>query len=222
MPELNDTRKESDERLIARIRKLLAFTNTNATEGEVENAIRLARKLMEENDLAEADVLAKAETSPDVVEEILDNKFNILRQLVCMVACQVCSTQCYREGNTLKIFGYPRDIAVARALTRDLWVTMRTMCNAKFPSEAWGANMYSYCYGFGCGMLEKAKGYKAQPIGASQAIVLVRDAKMDDWFKSKNLNFVPLPGNEQLNEQYSVGMRDGREVDVGAERKVEK
>ena len=210
----------ADDAVINRIRKLLNLANDNgASEGEIENALKFAKDLMEKHDLAEAEDLSNPDTAPVVGETRTSIKRNEVSSTVMHIVCMICHCKFYISGKdeTLVIYGYPRDVAIAKEMYNELFASVRAMVRSRY-GLGWGPRHRDYCRGWAQGAIEKAQAPAAAGMGA---IVLVRDAALDAFSRSKRL----VQGRSKqitINDTsaYNTGRRDGSNVDLSRDNRL--
>ena len=111
----------SDEKVSALIRKVRALrqkTEENGcTEAEAITAASLAARILEEYDISLADV-NKAENAAECRQESTEKrrKLHPASQYCGVSIGELCQVKVWRDGSTLKFFGYPSDVEVAKYL----------------------------------------------------------------------------------------------------------
>ena len=107
-----------DKKLIERIKKMFALANCEgAAEGEAENAMRMANKLMEKYNLSSIDL----HNSEDITIKFEDGtRWNWKRQIFNAIA-ELYSCECFREGSEqMLIVGTESDSVTASIVIHGL------------------------------------------------------------------------------------------------------
>lgn len=146
-------RSEETNRVVARIRKMLDIKEGTATPGEIENAMALASKLMQDHQLLEADIQASENPPPDQPMGTADaasggtNWATWESELVRAVSDLVGTVQYYlahgvktvegafnteRVGKGYRFYGPEEDCSIAAELFADLRHTIATLAIGKF------------------------------------------------------------------------------------------
>ena len=111
----------SDEKVSALIRKVRALrqkTEENGcTEAEAITAASLAARILEEYDISLADV-NKAENAAECRQESTEKrrKLHPASRYCGVTIGELCQVKIWKDGGTLKFFGYPSDVEVAKYL----------------------------------------------------------------------------------------------------------
>jgi len=188
--------------VVSKIRKMLNLAAcTSASEGEIENALRFARNLMDEYNLAEADLYldqSKAGQTYDSIVEaeacVRNGTVDRLDKHMLHVVCYICGVRHFsrkrvvsgKQQEHLVLFGLPRDVAVAKAMHGQLMVSMRAM--SRFAcGPGWKKPHWDYCRGFVLRLIERAKEI-SKPASSSQqscAIVLAKDSMVHRYSTEK-------------------------------------
>lgn len=167
--------KQVDDALLERIQKLLRLANDDgASEGEVENAMMFARKLMREYGLEMADIILN-ESVEENVDRVVENEAlcrgGILRMdglllNVCVVLCDVgvFYRSVSRKGKiqqTVIFYGLEMDCAIAKTVFNELRLSMRTLARFRL-GKKWSPKHTAYCKGFALCLQTRAKTIRAE------------------------------------------------------------
>jgi disulfide oxidoreductase YuzD len=225
---------------IERIRKLMAYASDgSASEGEIENALGHARRLMDKFNLEEKDIESPARRQ-SFYDEIKQhevyqraNQIDEFDRLLAVVPCIICDVKSYtkhdyrpnKRGKTSRMqvmvfYGAPRDCAIAEALYHELLSTMRAMVRFRYPDD-WQRQFSSYCYGFVNRLTERAQELKQripQEEGCT-AIVVAKEKIIKNW-ASNNLQLtkrkhISRAGERVNGDAYDAGREDGSRVHLG-------
>lgn len=224
------------EDALRRIQKLMRTADSNATEGEVRNALRMASEQMAKWDLTDADLADAAgerQLSAKVVEleagrratslEIIDR--NLVRVVSILCDCRVI----FRgggKGSTEKLIlvGLERDAAMGVQLWNDLRLQMRILARHRC-GKKWSPAHGDYCKGFAAALLNRARSIKQSALNAvgpnCTAIVLRKEAAVDNYMDQKYGKLKGRRGRGQSIKNaasFIVGQADAKAVDLGKER----
>jgi hypothetical protein len=178
------------EKVVEKLRKLMALAKgAGASEGEVDNALRFARKLMDDYGIAEDSILLTEDVntaSRRIIEDTALKLGHIHHHDInlAMATKYICDVDLYLKGKReIVFFGMERDVAVAKALFSELRVIMRTM--ARFTvGESDGPSHKSFLIGFSSRIHVRAKELKkkaAAPESTGTAIILAKDAARERY-----------------------------------------
>lgn len=223
-------------RIIERIRKLLAFDGSNATPGEVENAVRLAQQLMEQHAIESAELESAApagSTGPEYVRTPSDLGAKCAlweSALAAAVRTAVPGVDCYRATTTRRTFdgtGDVRTVAVvywygpvdlvevAQRLYEETRTVIAAMAVGAYGSIYKGEGR-SYAEGFAAGLQRKATEQRraSEHRDAIGAIVLRREAQNQAWLmKAHGVKLgggtrATGPNGRHYGSAYGAGSRD--------------
>lgn len=181
-PRKGDAAMIDTDNAVSKIKKLMEHAGCEGcTEAEVETYLRKARKMMEEYNLTENDILGQTEEKRENLYESIDsiNVFNRVTNLhqffkdLAGAAAAVCdckhytgwrnmpSPDCRNKGkmedrHCVFIYGLPKDRAVAAELFTILNATMHAMARRGYGSK-WGSSHNSYCLGFAGRIRQRAE-----------------------------------------------------------------
>lgn len=169
---------------IARIRKLMRYaSDPNASEGEIENAMGHARRLMDEFHLDQAAVAEEPEDAPGMAEVGYCKTIERTKREMARVPCLLCDVECVvinnrlEKSKSLAFVGLPRNIAVARALYAELLESLNRWAK-RTTGETSGPQHRSYCHGFILRLVQRAMAAKRQSaaVPCINAIVVASDS----------------------------------------------
>lgn len=227
-------------RIIERIKKLMAVANNGAaTEAEVESYARMARKLIEEHNISEHEVLTKSEDArASAYDSIKEEDFLSMARLVelhdkrmAAVAATICDCELYfrTEKNwqgkqvreTLVFYGLPTDLAVCRVFFAEIRATIKAMATVKYGSK-WGTLHREYAVGFTSTLLRRSQELKRNA-AQGYGIVLAKDALLTKWAANKlSLRSVKSKATKDYSRSsaYHQGRQDGNKFDLGVDRRI--
>lgn len=214
------------DRILHRLRKLMAMNGGNATEGEVENSIRLARRLMAEYNVSESEIHSADPSKIEIQDFVALRRITLdyWEKTVAVIPCEVCDVKAYTttsfSDQTIHFVGLPRDVAMATELLKSLIVTISVMSKMKF-GKSWTMKHRSYCMGFIDGCLKKLRDEKESEVAASKAIVLSKSTMINKWLASKIPDMTPLESPYKLDSAgYRSGFVDGHQADIGVTNRL--
>lgn len=177
-----------NETIIERIKKMLNLAaDAGAAPGEIENAMKLARKLMTEYGVQQSDLVDAPQVS--VIEGVSATRAGWAKweQLILHATCKICDVAIiYRRsitGQSVVFIGLPHDVAVAQELFPALLATIRISARTQF-GTGWQLQHRSFADGFAAGLLHQARQGQAE----AQAIVLRKDIKIKEYLDTLNLS----------------------------------
>lgn len=225
-----ETRKQHSEEKLQKIRerivKMLNLAKDGgASEGEVENATRMARQLMNEYNIDESELIA-AETGTVQVGDHLGMKkvtfegWESSLSVVCKFVCDVTPyKQTVKAGQEIRFIGLPTDVAIARDLFSSLLITVKTMAKQR-NGAGWTRAHQSYALGFVDSLVRKAKAEKQASTMQANAIILRKDVLIDKYI-AENLKLGYDSGPDVHDAAaYHAGQRDGSMADIGVTNKI--
>ena len=223
------------EQVLKKIRKLLELANPDKqsadTLGEVEAAMKAARRLMDKYDIEENDIRLdepEAAAGSVVEQEAQQRKGRVEvfdRDLACAVA-ELCEIGVYvatsRHRQRLIFYGFPRDVEVAKALHKQLRMTARTMARLVLQRTSWSREHTDYCLGFANAVYLRAARAKADVREETNneqttALALLKASSIEQYAK-ENLSLEKIRSRRHLrdlnDEAYQAGQRDGNNVSL--------
>lgn len=233
---MNDT-----DQAVDKIRKLLRLAKDQAaSEGEVNNALKAARLLMDRYGVEEAEVnLGRSvdQLKDTMVQETSVQRGKVYKDETFMahVVCAVCDVRHYvirgRDGDQLRFYGYQRNVAIACALFTELMATMRGMARRHYGST-WGPQHKDYGLGMIHNLYQRAiimrNARIAQPSSAGTssgtetvsaactAMVLKTDTVLDRMQEQLGIKMKTSRKSTIRNmDSYGQGHADGQHVSLG-------
>jgi len=204
-----------DPVVLVKIRKLLRLAHDKgAAVGEVENAMRFARRMMDQCGITEDVVLLEEsveQTAGRIVEEVAARRkagIETFDSVLANVPKYICDVGVYLDwgrdaktgkyGQAVIFYGQPRDVAVAKAMYSELRLTMRTMARFVFGPQ-WSRQHSDYTKGFVSRLCARAQELKraaqsgqglAGADGATcTAIVLRKDVALSTYEAGLGLRY---------------------------------
>ena len=222
------------EKIVERIKKLLRLAGDDgAAEGEIENAMRFAKKLMAEHNLEEHAIVLEEDVD-DVAARIVDQMIYSVANAVprwkrdlAQIAAKVCGCRIYWNTQfdigaasggrkCIHLYGMEEDCAVATALFRELCVTLQTLARVRC-GKGWTASHGSYAIG----VISKLQSRAWEQIPAEEnptctAIVLKKDAALDQFRDNIGIKTVAARRRTIADgDAYARGREDGSNINLG-------
>lgn len=204
-------------RIVERVRKLLAMAdeNSNASQGEIENALELARRLMTEHGIAEQEVQVQDYQPADIDEQVAASKsgYSKWEQRLMRVISRITDVEVIlkeREKVEVVFIGYPHDTAVACELFSSVSKSIRASARAHL-GKGWNANHRSYAEGFVSGLGAKARRWQYNASKETGIVLAKADnirRYLDDQYSSRSSRSRRSRSNIN-SSAYSQGYVDG-------------
>lgn len=222
------------ESIINKVRKLLAFDEDTATQGEIENAMSLAQQLMEKHALDAADVDRISDEPEEIWRDKINSELNSTlatweSMLANAVEQAVPGVNHYRGREYKRTFGNggrsrrimtivwygPADLVeVAKALFDETRLVISTLAAGVYGGVYRGQGR-SYCEGFADALRRKAEAQRSGSEHAEQlnAIVLSSEAANRGWLLEthgvKLSKASRSSGGRHFGDAYGEGKKDG-------------
>jgi len=230
--------------ILTKLEALMKRTRENgASEAEVESAMAVARKLMDEHNVAMEEVLLRQSRGKAFTVEIKEETARSttmprpFEQLLLHLVSEICGVRWYYRPDpktpdrTTRLthyvfYGMEQDILVAKLLFLELLVVIRAMASVKVGSGGGGlqARRRAYCEGFSRGLFFKVKkqGQEAKPTTPGTSLVLCKEEALDRY-STDILNIKQVKSKVQKKQNnpsdYNVGWMDGAEYELNPQNK---
>lgn len=210
------------DNIIERVKKMLSLANdAAASEGEVENALRLARKLMTQYGIEDAQLDSRSTDSTNVIRETSATRsgFGIWEQQAAQVVASICDTRVVHSTDrihrkkSIGFIGFPTDVAVSLEMYPTVVISVRTLARAKY-GTGWTSEHQAYALGFVQGLRYKARVWKEEA-ASSTAIVLRKDLAINRWVETQGLSTrTERRADSRFTESnaFATGVSDGRKI----------
>lgn len=222
---------ENKSKVLDKIRKLLTLAaDPNASEGEIENALKFAQTLMMKHEIEQGDVEMSID---DIAVEEVDDLWkhgdsrvwlmNLLAVIGKSYNCKILRSGCYNDC-FYKIIGFADD----RKLTKEVFLAtvpiVRNLIKSRYrahcknnPNKIGRVKFtISYQTGFVVGLQQKLKQerdsiLKLDQEGAKyELIVIKKDDIIKDWIdRSLKVKSLPSKKFEIDHDAFSQGISDG-------------
>ena len=221
---------------IEKIRKLMEFSVENgATESEVENAIKLAQRLMLKHNLDKADIEITVEDVseldiPCTWKKGTESKLflhDLLRVIADSLNCRVIRMNANTPSAAYRIVGLTEDREMANQIFHSVLPQVRNLTKARYKESDKTLSIVkftiSYQTGFVAGLGLKLKADKEEYIKleSSEAVGLMivkKEALIADWIANKMST--KAKSRKQINldaDAFSKGKADGSNKNINAE-----
>ncbi len=229
--------KEERDRVIERIKFILARANGTPYEGEAKIALDMAQKYMARYGLSLTDVELHNELSEEIIEEELTEHANrkdpekwesVLSMAVAYVFdCKAIRNMRY-HGSKLMFIGYRKDVEMAKIIFGVLYVASRAAACKQFPDPRdAGLTRLSFMYGVSTRLLERAHEEKEkaveEPTGRYGLVVVEKSKRIDLWTKERhNLEKGKQRASRLHVGAYEKGRSHANTLDLMNREKVER
>lgn len=214
--------------VIEKVRKLMEFSLENgATEGEIENALKLAQRLMIKHNLEQGDI---GMTELDIAETTVQSTWkdgmeaksfeqHLLGILASPYGCRVIRT-CLPNGTSyFRILGFQQDREAVFASFNSVLVQVRNLTKTRYKESDRALSLFkfttSYQIGFMQGLksklaADKEEYLKLEDKAAWGLIVVKKDALIDNYIKENlNVRTSNSRGSSIDPSTYNKGKQDG-------------
>ena len=232
-----------DERILNRIRKLVNLAEGTTFDGELEAAMLQARQLLDKYNLEWEDVLnsksPEANQTLEVVEEGVNKRVGKVERYdsrLAVIIAEFCDCRVYlkhtndissrtgkwRTIEHIIIFGLRRDVAIAKVLFKELFMTMRLMSRLHYGPK-YGSEHRNYSEGFVAGLASKANRSKetSQAEAGTCAIVLQKGAIVNAHAAKLGLEKTKARRSRSHDwNAFGRGASDGRKQNLNRSDKI--
>jgi len=233
--------------ILSKLEALMKRTRDNgASEAEVEAAMKIARRLMDEHNIAMEEVLTKQASAGPATIEIKEeeartaSKMDRFEQYLMSTAADVCDVRWYYQKShkwdeatqkrktqvKLVFFGMAQDVLAARFLFLELLVVVRSMARAKVGTP-WGQRHYYYCDGFCSGLANQANKLKKQSqdeATSGTGLILLKDNALVEYetnvLKAKPGKHKAIAKSRLHSTEFQTGWSDGYQYELNPKRET--
>lgn len=194
------------ERILERIKKLMNFNGGNASQGEVENALRMAKRLMNDLNVSEDELNGTPKTSEDLELVDLFSRLGKLERMDLWVfgvlseifdAFSFTSIRAtYEQGRVKKrsyacVAGYKTDIRLTQQMINEVRIWMRAEARKRYGSK-WGVSHTSFCEGFASGLHGAAFQWRKDLAAKGVMVSSCKKEKIIAWlWEAHRIDFRP-------------------------------
>ncbi len=209
------------DKIKARLKKLLTLADDGtASKGEVENAMRAARKLMAQHGLTRAD-LKDGEFGQHGIQAIGRQVTTWEKSAAYFIRSLVGYVEAYKKGNSIHFYGPEADVRTAIELYALLRDTIHATAMLLYGSYFRGDGAL-YAQGFMAGLAEAQRKSEAQ-LHSTDTALMVRDEKQQREVRDRATDWLEREQNVRMRASsrpagarrgnpaaYHEGRRDGR------------
>jgi len=214
-----------------KVKKLLRLARDEAAaEGEVANALKAARALMDRYGIEESSIIldhTAEQLQQTMTKDGVVQRGKVYKDELFMahVVDAVCDTRHYQfrtmRGETLFFYGFQRNVAIAGALFKELMSTMRKMARNRF-GQNWGTEHHDYGLGMIHCLWNRASAMKQARVNGSgvvsqtcTAVILKTDAALEKMTEALGIvEKKARPTKVRSFTSYSEGNADGRNISL--------
>jgi len=232
-------------KIIERLKKILALANNNDSEGEIENALKFAKELMDTYHISEADI-KNADNVIAFCKEFIksgSSKLTNFEIFLSMAVCDIIGTVKtyyskkiaitdpitgayvmengkvqYKHG--IYFYGENTDVVFAGIVYETLLRRITNIALNRY-GTIWRGDGRSYADGFVQGLLTKLNEAKNKNDNAIKAIILSKTQAAENWLKKEEgLTLTKSKAKISVHDEnaYSKGNVDGRNTDTNFNR----
>jgi hypothetical protein len=207
----------NDEKIIDKIRKILAKSGNNSSQAEAQSALLKAQELLAKNGLTMEDIKVKTHQDPVVKEIIKRGRVTWWQSRMGVILSNNFRCECYiSSGSGLIIMGRQGDVEIARVLYEYAlsFIDYQTQkLRGKFRKQGLPTDgiMNDYCVGFMDGLKEK---FTSQVENMGFGLILVKDSELVQMYNNLNLKTIKHSFKRSGNEEaYGTGFNHGKAFD---------
>jgi hypothetical protein len=233
---MNTPPNPTHERIIARIRKMLTLAQDGAaTEGEIENAMRLARQLLDEHNLTEQDVApppgASAHASAGIQQA--PSRFRTgwgrWREMLALAAGKLtdCGVVFHTRPDKRQcaIFvGTSLDTTIALEMFAYLETTAKTLARQHYGPGKWKPAHRQYALGFANTCFSRAsRATETSSAAAGTTAIVVRKAEMvKSYIREEMRSRTTRMTKARIKhpDAYVRGCEDGKRIDLSTSHRI--
>lgn len=215
--------KKHRDKILDRIRKVLAVAEGSQYQAEAETAMKMAQSYMKQYGLSMSEVELKASLEREIVREPLDRivknqekwEFYVCRAISIIFDCEVIKAQTYSGGWVANFVGYKEDVEMCKLIFNCILISTKSAANKSYKGDMWAIR--SFLTGVGEGLLtraitEKLKAQEDKKTGKSNSYALVVVSKKNqvrDWLKDNMELVTPKARKEKPRNLHGQAYMDG-------------
>jgi len=224
---MSDTRT----RMMERIEKLLRMSRDTkgASESEIMTALKAARSLMTQLGIEECDLEMDDNARSATVEKteaVVKSELLKWEQIVIVAVSRITDTRgvtvCMGRRFKVVFYGVGSDSQLAAELYRALIVAIRSAARLNGFRDTSGkrAAYRSYCYGYSCGLCDKAATAQAAAALQLGAMVIHKGAAIKKHLEktAPDLRTTKSTKSRVDTAAFTMGKKDGRRADLGSKK----
>ena len=226
---------EAELSAIEKIRKLMEFSVENgATEAEVENAVKLAQRLMLKHNLEKSDIKITVEDIseldiPCTWKKGTESKLflhDLLRVIADSLNCRVIRMNTNTPKATYRIVGLTEDREMTNQIFHSVLPQVRHLTKDRYKESSKELSIVrftiSYQAGFISGLNQKLKADKEEYIKLEDSeafglMIVKKEALIADWIANK-MSIKTTNRNQRVDKDaFAKGKEDGSHKNINAE-----
>lgn len=223
---------EKDLTVIEKVRKLREFSIENgATESEIENAIKLAQRLMMKHNLEEKDLeLDSKDINVSIIKsswkdgmEARSFEGQLLRMLGNIYSCKIINHRSqYTNTDVYKVVGLPEDRNTVETIYESVLPQIRNLTKKRYKESDKALSQFkfttSYQRGFLSGLTQKIKSDRETYLSLDSEkeefglMVVKKEALVEEWVETNlNIKTSKVKQGELSTSAFFKGLEDGSE-----------
>lgn len=216
------------EKIIDRIRKLLAVANGTNFEGEAATAMRMAKGYLKSYGLDMSDVELQQDVHASMGKGNVNRvgRLHTWEKMLANCCAELCDTRVVvmPVGDlwTLMYIGMKQDVELSVILFEDFSAKLKLIAVSKYASLY---DRYRYLEGITCRLVDRANELSAEAKSDTPtygALVVVKDHEIQDYMdqeigKTQKAQLRPQQGSEAFTQGY----HDGAHFDLNLTKKLE-
>lgn len=213
------------EKIIDRIRKILALANGTSFEGEANTAMTMAQNYMKTYGLSMTDVELGESLDEPIVHELVDRQkpMKTWEGILAVAVGTVTDCRPVRVSNSvLSFIGYKQDVDMAKMLFSMLREATRRAGRKLYPNDT--AMRRSFYLGVADRLAERAKAEKQTNTTDNTRYALVvqeKSTRVNSWIdQNKRLTQSRMRQQRVHGSAYEEGRRHANSMDLGNRTKV--
>jgi len=226
MKEFKD--KKHREKIVDRIKKILALASKTSFEGEAKTAMRMAKGLMKSFGLTMSEVEIKESVEDNIVEEMTDISGKLMnwKKVMAMAIEELCDTRLIltqlKSGKFgFKFIGLKDDVKLSIILFNSFKLIMRDLAVKNYSSKI---QRTSYLLGLADRLLKRAEKETVlakEEVSTYNALVVVKEKEINKYVDENLGKIHTSPIKSKINtEAYAKGYVDGDKIDLQNKEKI--
>lgn len=215
------------DKIIDRIRKLIAVANGTCYDGEADTAMRMAKGLMSSYGLHMSEVELKENVHANLGKDTVNRvgRLHTWEKLVGGCCAELCDTRVviYPVGDlyTLMYVGMKQDVELSVILFEDFCARMKSLAVAKYDTLY---DRYRYLEGIAARLVDRANeisdAAKAQTPSYG-ALVVVKENEIEAFMQEELGSVKKAPIDVKASAAFNQGYKDGEHFDLNTNRRLE-
>ena len=216
-------------KIIDRIKKILATAESTSFEAEAETAFKIAKGLMATYGLSMSEIEMQEEIEGNIIEAMTDEKGKIFNweKMLAVAVEELCDTKLIiyhtgRNKSSLKFIGFKDDVTLSIQLYNFLNITLKQLVAKQYKGKR---QRNSYLLGMtNClGRRAKTESQKVkEEVKTYNALVVIKEEEINKYVNDTHKNLKSTSVRSRIDtEAYEKGQYDGNFVDLNNRRKLQ-